>query len=130
MDYEADFQQTVRETVGTLTSRGKRTIKCVLTDEDSVSGWLISSDSGESVEERGNPGRGQYWFHSTLSWQTRLLLTEDETIVVWRQEFFESTEGEENLSRTVSPAPNSLLVGSEGAPFSRMKEELQRLPYR
>lgn len=130
MDYEADFQRAVRETVENLKSRQKKPLTLELSNGKSVTGWVVSSNSGEDVEERGSTARGQYWFRSTLAWQTRLLLREDGTFVEWRQEAFENTEGEKTLSKTTWSVPNSQLVGNKGEPFSEMKEEVQRLPYR
>ena len=124
MDYEEDFLQTVRETLAVLKRRGKETETWSAHEGNTVTGWGISTGYFSDKDEEGRT----YYREISRAWT--VILAADGSFW-WHQ--FETEESERypdgHLTSYIKPLEISYFVGSEGKPFSKAKEELERLPY-
>jgi len=128
MDYEEDFLQTVRETLAVLKHRGKDARTWSDDKGNTVVGWSIEYQ-GYHDEILPNSREGQNFWKETWGHSDVILATDGS---FWKHSF----TGEESanypegrITNHIWPLEISYFVGSEGKPFSKAKEELERLPY-
>ena len=128
MDYEADFLQTVRETLAVLKRRGKDARTWSDDKGNTVTGWSIENQNYHD-EIFPNSRDGQNFWKETWGHSDVILATDGS---FWQHSF----SGEESANypegRTtehISTLEIRYFVGSEGKPFSKAKEKLERLPY-
>lgn len=125
MDLEQDFLNTAAETVAALKWRNNPPRTWTSDDGRTIHGWQFDGTSyGPDV--KGNPGRG-WWRESWGS--TSWILTVDGEF--WEHSFSgQDEEGKETeLLNGLRPMPQGYLVGSSGKPFSKIKGQIERLPY-
>jgi hypothetical protein len=122
MDYEADFKNTVRETIVAMQSRGKPMTQASANGVPYI-GWRV--ESREKDSEKGSyPGwREEYWERA------QLILLPDGTfkeVGFWASE---DSTGKKEREEFVHDLALSHFVGTKGKPFSLWNSKLERLPY-
>jgi hypothetical protein len=122
VDYEADFKNTVRETIAALQSKG-RAMTSASANGDTYTGWRLESRDKDS-EKGGYPGwHEEYWERA------QLLMLPDGTfkeVGFWASE---DSTGKKERSEFVYDKGLSHFVGTKGKPFAEWKAKLERLPY-
>lgn len=117
VNYESDFWDAVRNSIDLLKAKGVPTTLFTSSNGHSLQGWLVERwpENTDGVGPGGTP---------LERWHTEVVLSEDGKFHLYSVEW---TYGE---GETRSLQPHSELVGWEGKPFSKVKEQIERLPYR
>lgn len=125
MDLEQEFHRAAAQTVETLKKKNKSTRLWTADDGTTVRGWEFDGNS-YGPQTQGNPGQG-WWRESWGS--TDYILTEDGEF--WEHSFSGTDEHgkETQLCHGLRRMPQPYLVGSSGAPFSKIKGQIERLAY-
>ena len=123
MDYEADFKNTIQETIAAMRSRSKNMVSPTANGV-TYTGWVVDSRSKNS-EKGSYPGwREEYWESA------QLLLLPDGTFKEVGSWNSEDSQGKKDGSEFVYDRDLNHFVGNKGKPFSEWKAKLERLPYR
>lgn len=122
MDYEADFKNTVRETIEALRARNKP-MTSVTANGIEHAGWRVDSRSKNSEKGSYAGWHEEYWEQAVT------LLLPDGTFKEVGSWASESNDGKKESSEFVYDRALNYFVGDRGKPFSAWKAKLERLPY-
>lgn len=125
MDFEADFLETVKSAVAKMLRDGKATSSESDDEGLTIKGWVVSTSSRPS-ETVGNPGKG--WWKESWGNSALILSTDGE---FWDYHFSGVDEHEKPtaLYNVLTRRESRYLVGNAGKPFSKIKAQIERLPY-
>ncbi|NEA32665.1 hypothetical protein [Streptomyces sp. SID13031] len=122
MDYEADFKNTIRETIGAMQSRNKAMISPKVNGVP-YTGWRVDSRN-KNTEKGSHAGwHEEYWEQAVT------VLLPDGTFKEVGSWSSEDSQGKKEGAEFVYDRALSYFVGNKGKPFAEWKAKLERLPY-
>lgn len=115
MDYEKDFWESVEHTVNLLIRKGVEVTTFKASDGAFIQGWLVERwpENTDGFGPNNSP---------LERWRSEVILTVDGNFYLYGIEW---TYGQ---GETRSLHPHSSLAGWEGKAFSKLKEQVERLP--